>query len=56
MGWANYSDSLKQLGKYKLSGKSCLASKKVSDIDLRVLQSLIKQSLRDMKAKYATKR
>ncbi len=56
MGWANYSDSLKQLGKYKLSGKSCLAIKKVSDIDLHVLQLLIKQSLRDMKAKYATKR
>lgn len=56
MGWANYSESLKQLGKYKLSGKSCLAIKKVSDIDLHVLQLLIKRSLRDMKAKYATKR
>ncbi len=56
MGWASYGDALKQLGAYKLSGKSCLAIKRVSDIDPRVLQSLIKQSLRDMKAKYAVKR
>lgn len=56
MGWAKYADALSLLGKHKLSGKSCLAIKSVKDIDQRVLLGIIKQSLRDMKTKYAVKR
>ena len=38
-----------KLGKYK-SGKGCLYIKKLADVDLKVLQSLIKYSVTKMKA------
>ena len=38
-----------KLGKYK-SGKGCLYIKKLADVDLKVLQSLIKYSMTKMKA------
>lgn len=56
LGWAAYKDELEKLGKYKLSGKSCLAIKSVDDIDLKVLKTVIKQSVSDLKRKYNTER
>ena len=54
MGWEAYKKELEKLGKYKLSGKSCLAIKSIGDIDLKVLESVVKKSLVDMKKKYKT--
>lgn len=56
MGWEVYKAEIEKLGKYKLSGKSCLAIKRVEDIDLKVLKVLIKQSVVDMKKKYKTEK
>ncbi len=54
MGWETYKKELETLGKYKLSGKSCLAIKSITDIDLNVLKAVAKQSIVDMKKKYKT--
>ena len=43
-----FNEFLPQLGKYK-SGKGCLYIKKLADVDLKVLQALIKCSLTNMK-------
>jgi hypothetical protein len=51
-GVKNYPELLEKLGKYKLSGGSCLYIKKLADIDLDVLKKLITVSFADMKAKY----
>ncbi len=51
-GVKNYPQYLNQLGKYKLSGGSCLYIKKLSDINLDVLKNLIKVSFDDMKTKH----
>ncbi len=56
MGWETYSTEIEKLGKYKLSGKSCLAIKHVSDVDLKVLKSVVKNSLSTMKKKYKTEK
>jgi hypothetical protein len=56
MGWEAYSKEIALLGKYKLSGKSCLAIKSIDDIDLKVLKMVIKKSLADMKKKYKTEK
>jgi hypothetical protein len=40
------------LGVDKSSGKSCLAIKKIEDINLKVLEKLIKTSLQDLNKKY----
>ncbi len=42
---------LGKLGKYK-SGKGCLYIKKLADVDLKVLQALIKCSVAGIKAQY----
>jgi hypothetical protein len=52
VGWDTYKDELKKLGKYKLSGKSCLAIKSIDDIDVKVLKSIIQKSIAAMKKKY----
>jgi Domain of unknown function (DU1801) len=52
-GVKNYPELLEKLGKYKLSGGSCLYIKKLADIDLDVLKKLITVSFADMKAKDA---
>jgi hypothetical protein len=52
MGWEAYKKDIQDLGKYKLSGISCLAIKSIKDIDLKVLELVIKKSLDDMKKKY----
>lgn len=52
IGVKKYPELLEKLGKYKLSGGSCLYIKRLSDIDLEVLKTLIAESFADMKAKY----
>ncbi|MFZ2523121.1 MAG: hypothetical protein WAW92_01920 [Minisyncoccia bacterium] len=54
MGWESYKKEIEKLGKYKLSGKSCLAIKSTEDIDFKILKIVIKQSLSDMKKRYKT--
>jgi hypothetical protein len=55
MGWENYKKDLEGLGKYKFSGKSCLAIKSIKDIDLKILEKVVYKSLADMKKKYQNK-
>jgi hypothetical protein len=54
-GLAAYSDLLKKLGKYKMSGGSCLYINKLADVDSKVLKELISQSFTKMKEKYSKK-
>ncbi len=56
IGWESYEKELEKLGKYKISGKSCLAIKSVADIDLKMLKVVIKDSLAEMKKKYKTEK
>jgi len=42
-GVSRYENELKKLGKYR-AGKSCLYLKKLSDVDYKVLESIIKKS------------
>jgi hypothetical protein len=51
LGFADYSDLLKKLGKHKTS-VGCLYINKLSDVDLTVLKQLIKKSFLTMKKKY----
>jgi len=48
-GFAVYADLLKKLGKYKVSGGSCLYINKLADVDSKVLKELINHSFRHMK-------
>jgi hypothetical protein len=50
-GFAEYDDLLAALGKHT-TGKSCLYIKQLSDIDMKVLEKLVKASTKLMKAKY----
>jgi len=50
-GFDQYDDLMKQLGKYK-TGVSCLYINKLDDVDLKVLQTLVKESFSYMKKKY----
>jgi len=50
-GFEKYDDLMQQLGKYK-TGKSCLYIKKLEDVKLDVLKSLIKESFQYMDEKY----
>lgn len=50
-GYNDYSSLLKDIGPHKL-GKSCLYVKRVEDIDLKVLEKLIKVGLKDLCKKY----
>jgi hypothetical protein len=51
LGFADYADLLKKLGKHKTS-VGCLYINKLSDVDSRVLEQLIKKSFLAMKKKY----
>ncbi len=51
-GVNKYPDLLKKLGKYK-TGSSCLYLNRLTDVDITVLEKLIRQSYVDMKKKYA---
>jgi hypothetical protein len=53
-GFDKYGDLMDRLGKYK-TGKSCLYIKKLEDIDLKVLEQLIKESVKYLKKKYPAK-
>jgi hypothetical protein len=50
-GFADYQDLLKDLGKHKTS-VSCLYINKLADVDLAVLEKLIKKSFAAMKAEH----
>ena len=53
-GFSKYEALMETLGKYK-TGKSCLYVKRLSDIDLEVLETLITESVEYMKGKYETR-
>jgi hypothetical protein len=50
-GYSQYSEILDRLGKHKL-GKSCLYINKLADVDMDVLEELIRAGLDDMAKKY----
>ena len=50
-GFSAYEDLMKDLGKYK-TGKSCLYIKKLSDIDIKVLKKLVRESVKYIKKKH----
>lgn len=50
-GYADFSKLLKRLGPHK-TGKSCLYLKRLSDIDIDVLDELIRAGYADMNARY----
>ena len=56
IGWEECKSDLVKLGKYKRSGKSCLAIKSIEDIDLKVLRAVIKHSCAEMKKRYKTEK
>jgi len=49
MGFEKTPELLKKLGKHKVS-KACLYIKRLSDIDLKVLEELIKMSVKEIKS------
>lgn len=51
-GFKKYGALLNKLGKYKITGGSCLYIKRLSDIHLPTLKKLISTSARDMRKKY----
>lgn len=55
LGLAAHTDLLKKLGKYKVSGGSCLYINKLADVDSKVLKELISQSFKTMKEKHSKK-
>lgn len=50
-GFAGHDDLTAKLGKFK-TGKSCLYLNSLADIDIKVLEKLLKASVKHMKAKY----
>jgi len=50
-GYHDYADILRRLGKHKI-GKACLYVNKLSDIDMDVLEELVRAGLRDLNAKW----
>lgn len=50
-GFDNYEDLLKKLGKHKTS-KGCLYINKLSDVDMTILEKLIKKSYLQMKQQH----
>jgi len=53
-GFSGFGKLMNKLGKYK-TGKSCLYIKRLSDVDEKILEKLIVDSVRIMRKKYATK-
>lgn len=47
-GYQDYDEILARLGKYKI-GKSCLYINKLADVDMAVLEELIRTGLKDLK-------
>ncbi|HUR66455.1 MAG TPA: DUF1801 domain-containing protein [Chitinophagaceae bacterium] len=54
-GFAAYNDLMKKLGKYKISGGSCLYINRLADVDSKILKELIERSYKNMKEKHAKK-
>jgi len=52
-GYSDMSEELLRLGKHK-TGKSCLYINKLSDVDMRVLEEIIRRGAGYMKANYQT--
>lgn len=52
-GFAEYEELLKKLGKHKTS-KACLYINKLADVDLKVLEQIVKHSYVDAKKNHAT--
>ena len=50
-GFSQYGSLMQKLGKHKV-GKSCLYMKKLEDVDVQVLTSLIDESVQEMRRKY----
>lgn len=50
-GYGDFSDELSRLGKHK-TGKSCLYVKRLSDVDMEVLEEMVSKGLRIMDEKY----
>jgi len=50
-GYSDFGEILGRIGKYKM-GKSCLYINKLADIDLTVLEELVRAGLDDMAKKY----
>lgn len=53
-GFKEFDVFMSRLGKHK-TGKSCLYVKRLADIDLKVLESLMQGSIRYMRSNYDTK-
>jgi len=51
LGFGNYDELMARLGKYK-TGKSCLYVNKLENIDIDVLEQLVRRSFKDLKRKY----
>ena len=52
-GYSDFSDELSRLGKHKM-GKSCLYIKRLSDVDVEVLEEIIAKGLAIMAERYPT--
>lgn len=50
-GYADFDEILARLGKYKI-GKACLYINKLADVDMEVLEELIRAGLKDLEAKW----
>jgi hypothetical protein len=51
-GFTRYDGLLAQLGKYK-TGRSCLYIKRLEDVELDVLETLLQESVAHLKKTYA---
>ncbi len=51
-GFSKYGELMKKLGKYKISGGSCLYINKLADVDSKVLKELVANSWKYMKEKH----
>ncbi|MEM9582663.1 MAG: DUF1801 domain-containing protein [Pseudomonadota bacterium] len=52
-GYRDMSDQLSRLGKHK-AGKSCININKLSDVDMAVVEEIVREGLRYMKETYPT--
>lgn len=50
-GYTDYGSILSKLGKHK-KGKSCLYIKRLSDVDMKVLERLVRAGWKDMQKRY----
>ena len=50
-GFSDYGDLLGKLGKFR-TGKSCLYVNKLDDVDLELLEQLVRESVKEMKRRY----